>query len=195
MFFWKSASFNDILFQIRGLQSVFPLLRVMYTIAAVMFDSFFVVSASTFRRFGFPYLVLGVGGSRSKERDRKSVLVLTSTYQILEWDRNNSDRNFYNVVRYFHRLPVTWLNTIWLNFFVESFGLKILSQVTTKLSQLHSNSRNKYVNSWKYHNVGYMRCMHARPHRRKDQLPLRSLRDLRSRCLCSCSTSLSKMRP
>ena len=40
------------------------------------------------------------------------------------------------------RLPVTWLNTIWLNFFVESFGLKILSQVTTKLSQLHSNSRN-----------------------------------------------------
>ena len=32
-------------------------------------------------------------------------------------------------------LPVTWLNTIWLNFFVESFGLKILSQVTTKLSQ------------------------------------------------------------
>ena len=32
------------------------------------------------------------------------------------------------------RLPVTWLNTIWLNFFVESFGLKILSQVTTKSS-------------------------------------------------------------
>ena len=78
-------------------------------------------------------------------------------------------------------LPVTWLNTIWLNFFVESFGLKILSQVTTKLSQLHSNSRNKYVNSRKYHNVGHMRCMHARPHRRKDQLPLRWLRDLRSR--------------
>ena len=26
-----------------------------------------------------------------------------------------------------------------------------------------------------------MRCMHTRPHRRKDQLPLRSLRDLRSR--------------
>ena len=32
-----------------------------------------------------------------------------------------------------------------------------------------------------YHNVGHMLCMHARPHRRKDQLPLRSLRDLRSR--------------
>ena len=79
------------------------------------------------------------------------------------------------------RLPVTWLNTIWLNFFVESFGLKILSQVTKKISQLHSNSRNKYVNSRKYHNVGHMRCMHARPHRRKDQLPLRSLRDIRSR--------------
>ena len=79
----------------------------------------------------------------------------------------------------FRGIPVTWLNTIWLNFFVESFGLKILSQVTTKLSQLHSNSRNKYVNSRKYHNVGHMRCMHARPHRRKDQLPLRSLRDLR----------------
>ena len=79
------------------------------------------------------------------------------------------------------RLPVTWLNTMWLKFFVESFGLKILSQVTTKLSQLHSNSRNKYVNSRKYHNVGHMWCMHARPHRRKDQLPLRSLRDLRSR--------------
>ena len=54
------------------------------------------------------------------------------------------------------RLPVTWVNTIWLNFFVESFGLKLLSQVTTKLSQLHSNSRNKYVNSRKYHNVGHM---------------------------------------
>ena len=78
-------------------------------------------------------------------------------------------------------LPVTWLNTILLNFFVESFDFKILSQVTTKLSQLHSNSRNKYVNSGKYHNVGHMRCMHARPHRRKDQLPQRSLRDLRSR--------------
>ena len=46
----------------------------------------------------------------------------------------------------YDRLPVTWLNTIWLNFFVESFGLKLLSQVTTKLSQLHSNSRNKNVN-------------------------------------------------
>ena len=28
---------------------------------------------------------------------------------------------------------------------------------------------------------GHIRCMHARPHRRKDQLPLRSLRDLRFR--------------
>ena len=88
--------------------------------------------------------------------------------------------NFYSNDK-MKRLLVTWLNTIWLNFFVESFGLKILSQVTTKLSQLHSNSRNKYVNSRKYHNVGHMRCMHAHPHRRKDQLPLRSLRDLRSR--------------
>ena len=79
------------------------------------------------------------------------------------------------------RLPVTWLITIWLNFFVESLGLKILSQVTTKLGQLHSKSRNKYANSRKHHNVGHMRCMHARPHRRKDQLPLRSLRDLRFR--------------
>ena len=87
----------------------------------------------------------------------------------------------YNCFAIFVRLPVTWLNTIWLNFFVESFGLKILSQVTTKLSQLHSNSRNKYVNSRKYQNAWHMRCMHARPHRRKDQLPLRSLRDLRSR--------------
>ena len=42
------------------------------------------------------------GGNRSKERDRKSELVLRSTYQIFEWDRNNSDRNFYNVVRYVH---------------------------------------------------------------------------------------------
>ena len=39
---------------------------------------------------------------RSKERDRKSELVLRSTYQYFEWDRNNSDRNFYNVVRYAH---------------------------------------------------------------------------------------------
>ena len=43
-----------------------------------------------------------VGGNRSKERDRKSELVLRSTYQIFEWDRINSDRNFYNVVRYVH---------------------------------------------------------------------------------------------
>ena len=43
-----------------------------------------------------------VGGNRSKEQDRKSELVLRSTYQIFEWDRKNSDRNFYNVVRYVH---------------------------------------------------------------------------------------------
>ena len=43
-----------------------------------------------------------VGGNRSKERDRKSELVLRSTYQIFEWDRNNSDQTFYNVVRYVH---------------------------------------------------------------------------------------------
>ena len=35
-----------------------------------------------------------VGGNRSKERDRKTELALRSTYQIFEWDRNNSDRNF-----------------------------------------------------------------------------------------------------
>ena len=40
--------------------------------------------------------------NRSKERDQKSELVLRSTYQIFEWDRNNSDRKFYNVVRYDH---------------------------------------------------------------------------------------------
>ena len=43
-----------------------------------------------------------VGGNRSKERDPKSELLLRSTYQIFEWDRNNSDRNFYNVVRHVH---------------------------------------------------------------------------------------------
>ena len=43
-----------------------------------------------------------VGGNRSKERHRKSELVLRSTYQIFDWDRNNSDRKFYNVVRYVH---------------------------------------------------------------------------------------------
>ena len=43
---------------------------------------------------------LRVGGNMSKERDRKSELVLMSTDQIFEWDRNNSDRNFCNVVRY-----------------------------------------------------------------------------------------------
>ena len=35
-----------------------------------------------------------VGGNRSKKRDRKSELVLGSTYQIFEWNRNNSDRIF-----------------------------------------------------------------------------------------------------
>ena len=94
-------------------------------------------------------------------------------FDLCPFDQKNST--------YLQRLPVTWLNAIWLNFFVESFGLKLSSQVTRKLGQLHSNSRNKYVNSRKYHNVGHMRCMHARPHRRKDQLPLRSLRDLRFR--------------
>ena len=35
---------------------------------------------------------------------------------------------------------------------------------------------------WKQkYNVGHMRCMHARPHRRKDQLPLQSLLGF-----CSC---------
>ena len=43
-----------------------------------------------------------VGENRSKEQDRKSQLVLRSTYQIFESHRNNSDRNFYNVVRYVH---------------------------------------------------------------------------------------------
>ena len=50
-----------------------------------------------------------VGGNRSKERDRKSELVLRSTYQIFEWDRDNSDRNFYNVVRYVHIPLVPWM--------------------------------------------------------------------------------------
>ena len=36
-----------------------------------------------------------VGGNRSKERDRKSELVLRWTYQIFKWDRNNSDRNLF----------------------------------------------------------------------------------------------------
>ena len=51
---------------------------------------------------GTPATEAGVGGSRSKERDRKSELVLRSTYQIFEWGRNNWDRKFYNVVRYVH---------------------------------------------------------------------------------------------
>ena len=38
-------------------------------------------------------------------------------------------------------LKVTWHKVIWLNFF-ESFGLIILIQMTTKLSQVHSNSSN-----------------------------------------------------
>ena len=55
-----------------------------------------------FFRLYFDAKFLRVGGSRSKERDQKSELVLRSTYQIFEWDRNNSHRNFYNVVRYVH---------------------------------------------------------------------------------------------
>ena len=35
-----------------------------------------------------------VGGNRLKEQERKSELVLGSTYQIFEWDRNNGDRKF-----------------------------------------------------------------------------------------------------
>ena len=56
-------------------------------------------SAGGFFSAGFSW----VGGNRSKERDRKSELVLRSKYQIFEWDRNNSDRNFYNVVRYIQK--------------------------------------------------------------------------------------------
>ena len=91
------------------------------------------------------------------------------------------------------RLPVTWLNTIWLDFFVESFGLKILSQVTTKLSQLYSNSRNKYVNR-KYHNLGAY-AVYARspsPSQRPAPTTIAS-RSSFPLGLCSCSTSLSKM--
>ena len=51
----------------------------------------------------------GVGGNRSKEQDRKSEFVLRSTYQIFEWDRDNSDRNFYNVVRYVHIPLEPWM--------------------------------------------------------------------------------------
>ena len=36
------------------------------------------------------------------------------------------------------RLPVTWLNTIWLNFFVESFGLKILVALIRDTSQFYA---------------------------------------------------------
>ena len=43
-----------------------------------------------------------VSGNRSKERGRKSESVLRSTYKLFGWDRNNSDRNFYNVVRCVH---------------------------------------------------------------------------------------------
>ena len=36
---------------------------------------------------GCCYYLEGVGGNRSKERDRKSELVFRSTYQIFEWDQ------------------------------------------------------------------------------------------------------------
>ena len=58
-----------------------------------------------FDLFHLTHFMHSVGGNMSKERDRKSELVLRSTYQIFEWDRNNSDRNFFNVVRYVH-IPV-----------------------------------------------------------------------------------------
>ena len=35
--------------------------------------------------------------------------MLRSTYQIFEWDRNNSDRKFYNVVRYVNIPLVPWM--------------------------------------------------------------------------------------
>ena len=78
------------------------------------------------------------------------------------------------------RLPVTWLNTIWLNFFRRVIWLKNFEPSDHKIKPTPFQLK-EYVNTRKYHNVGHMRCMHARPHRLKDQLPLRSLRDLRSR--------------
>ena len=50
-----------------------------------------------------------VGGNRSKEQDRKSELVLRSTYQIIEWDRNNSERFFFNVASNVHKPLLPWM--------------------------------------------------------------------------------------
>ena len=91
-----------------------------------------------------PFCRLRVQRNESQEATQPQPQRRTITRSYIRVDGNRSKE----------RLPVTWLNTIWRNFFVESFGLKILSQVTTKLSQLHSNPRNKYVNSRKYHKWG-----------------------------------------
>ena len=56
------------------------------------FDELLAADSNGFKRLTAK--LTRVGGNRSKERDRKSELVLRSTYQIFEWDRSNSDRNF-----------------------------------------------------------------------------------------------------
>ena len=66
--------------------------------------------------------------------------LVNDLHDSTEIDLITPSHNFKDQLRL---VTVTWPNTIWPNFFLESLGLKILSQVTTKLSQLHSNSRNK----------------------------------------------------
>ena len=121
----------------------------------------------------------------------------TIKFDCIPFDPCNSIKRFdlcsFDLFTATQWLPVTCLNTIWLNFFVESFGLKILSQVITKLGQLYSNSRKKYVNSRKYQCGAY--AVYARspsPSQRPAPTTIAS-RSSFPLGLCSCSTSLSKM--
>ena len=86
--------FAEFVFRQSGHRNSAKWARQLSTSAKTDFQSYKVIQS-----------IKRVGGSRSKERDRKSQLVLRSTYQISEWDRNNSDRNFYNVVSYVH-IPI-----------------------------------------------------------------------------------------
>ena len=47
-----------------------------------------------------------------------------------------------------------------------------------KKKHAETSQAKNFCRNVSYHNVGRMLCMQARPHCRKDKLPLRSLRDL-----------------
>ena len=56
-----------------------------------------------------------------------------------------------------------------------------LSRILVDFDRIKSLGSKNILGTFPHLIWGHILCMHAHPHRRKDQLPLRLLRDLRSR--------------